>query len=177
MESVHELFDRLYRDMRPELMRLAGQGLRVRGLGLAEDVVDEAYLRLWDTLTSGDIPEEPEEWLRRRVRTRARNQRRKTLTSWRQERPSGLLLSEDTWPGDAIGPTDPYPPLDFETAEFRADFDAAVRALPDEERDVFILTELRGLSARAAAGVVGTSPDTAERRAEAAHTFIRKELT
>lgn len=165
MESAHEWYDRLYRSERPELLRLARQ--RLRRWGRPEDVVDDVFLRLWDMLLDGVVPESPEEWLREKVAHRARNQRRAEVTRWRRETPVGLMYDEEY---------DRYPPLDLDTLEFRRDFDAAVRALPEPERDAFILTELRGLSARAASGYLGTSPDTAERRAGAAHTLIRKEL-
>lgn len=68
------------------------------------------------------------------------------------------------------------PPLTVDAYEFQQDFDRAVRDLDDEERDAFILTELRGLSERAAADVLDISQPTVHRRAEAARTNVRKEL-
>jgi len=48
--------------------------------------------------------------------------------------------------------------------------------LNGEERDAWILTELRGLTVREAADVLGTSFKTIHRRAEAARNYMQKEL-
>ena len=61
--------------------------------------------------------------------------------------------------------------------DFREAFDDALRALPRDERDAYILTELRGLSAREAEGVLGTSYRTIHRRAESARLQVREEIT
>ena len=68
-------------------------------------------------------------------------------------------------------------PMTLERAEFHVDFDRALRGLPAPERDAFILTELRGLSVRDAADALGGHYRTVARRAEAARTLIRKELS
>ncbi len=60
--------------------------------------------------------------------------------------------------------------------DFREAFDGALRALPGDEQEAFILTELRGLSSREAEGVLGTSYRTIHRRAENARLTVRKEL-
>lgn len=66
--------------------------------------------------------------------------------------------------------------ITYEDHDFAQGFDAAVRDLDDVERDAFILTELRGLSDIEAAGVLGTSRPTVQRRREAARHNIREEL-
>ena len=68
------------------------------------------------------------------------------------------------------------PALTVDTYEFQKDFDSAIRDLDDEERDAFIVTELRGLPEREAAEVLGTSQPTVHRRAEAARNYIREEI-
>jgi RNA polymerase sigma factor (sigma-70 family) len=65
----------------------------------------------------------------------------------------------------------------YEDATFAQDFDAALRGLEEPERDVFILTDLRGLSQRAAGAVLGVSQPTVQARADAARALIREELT
>lgn len=59
---------------------------------------------------------------------------------------------------------------------FTADFDAALRALPAEERDAFILYQLRGVSQYEAASLLDIPADTVVSRAERAASMIRKEL-
>lgn len=63
-----------------------------------------------------------------------------------------------------------------ERYDFREAFDSALRALPGDERDAYILTELRGLTSRAAADVLGTSRMTTHRRAENARLHVREEI-
>lgn len=67
--------------------------------------------------------------------------------------------------------------LTLADVEFRSDFDRALRALPAEERDALILTDLRGLNQREAADVLETSQPTVHRRAETARTFISQEVS
>jgi RNA polymerase sigma-70 factor (ECF subfamily) len=69
-----------------------------------------------------------------------------------------------------------YPPLSIEDVEFRCDFDRAVRELPEDAREAFILTELRGLTVREAAPIIGVHLDTVARRAEAARARIRSSI-
>jgi RNA polymerase sigma-70 factor (ECF subfamily) len=64
----------------------------------------------------------------------------------------------------------------IEDVRFHADFDRAVRVLPEPERDAFILTDLRGLTQREAADVLDTSQMTTQRRAERARQTIREEI-
>jgi RNA polymerase sigma factor (sigma-70 family) len=63
-----------------------------------------------------------------------------------------------------------------EREEFTEAFDGALRALPEDERDAFILTDLRGLTSREAAGVLDTSHMTIHRRAESARLTVREEI-
>jgi RNA polymerase sigma factor (sigma-70 family) len=67
-------------------------------------------------------------------------------------------------------------PLTYAEHRFTADFDTAIRALEDETRDAFILTELRGLTTREAGDVLDTSHTTVRRRAEAARLTVRREI-
>lgn len=72
------------------------------------------------------------------------------------------------------GIADSFPSI--ETAMFRADFDRAFRRLPREEAEAFTTTELRGLTQREAADVLGVNQATVSRRAETARETLRKEL-
>lgn len=68
------------------------------------------------------------------------------------------------------------PFLGVDQASLPSDFNAAVRGLPEPERDAFILTELRGLTVREAAEVMDTSKSSVDRLAQSALTTIREEL-
>lgn len=172
-ENIHAKFDTLYREHRAELTKLARRRLRLRTPGLAEDVVDEAFMRLWD---EAEWPEDPLAWLEEKVANEARNERRDTILRWNRETPAGSM--EDI--AELIeGEQDmrPHPPDTIETAEFRSDLDAAVRETPDDQAQAFILTELRGLTVREAADVMASDKTTIARQAEAARTYIRRGLS
>ncbi|HEY5989773.1 MAG TPA: sigma-70 family RNA polymerase sigma factor [Streptosporangiaceae bacterium] len=76
---------------------------------------------------------------------------------------------------DQLGTRKSY--LTTNLATFPSDFDDAVRALPALDRDVLILTELRGLTVREAATVMGLSKSSADRCAQAAIRRVRKEVS
>lgn len=65
----------------------------------------------------------------------------------------------------------------IEGAMFRADFDRAFRQLPKEQAEAFALIELRGLTERETAEVLGIPRTTIQRRCEAARTHLQKELS
>lgn len=74
----------------------------------------------------------------------------------------------DDWPQ--------FQTYDFEDSDFAAEFDRAVRVLDPIPRDAFILAELRGLTSREIAPLIGVSHTTAAAHRELATTSIRKEL-
>jgi RNA polymerase sigma factor (sigma-70 family) len=88
--------------------------------------------------------------------------------SWEQ------LVGED---GTGLDGLAQFQTMSPEDAFFGDAFDQAVRDLDPDPRDAFILGELRGLPAREAAPILGTSFSTAARHRAAATTYIRKELT
>lgn len=90
----------------------------------------------------------------------------------RGEIPAGLLRETD--PLGAL--LDARAVSDFDAAVFSAEFDSGVRALEDDSRDAYILTEIRGLTRREAADVLSTYPMSVQRRAEQARAQIREEL-
>lgn len=65
---------------------------------------------------------------------------------------------------------------EYHDPTFAPEFDSIVRGLPEAEREVFILTELRGLTVREVEDVTGLSKSSAHRLDAAARTRIRKEL-
>lgn len=69
-------------------------------------------------------------------------------------------------------------PLTIEQAEFRADFDMAVRNIPVElDRQAFLLTTVRGLSYREAAHILDMSDQSVRHHAERARHEIKEALS
>lgn len=156
--SLELLYDRTYDDAR----RVAA---KVIGEAGAEDVAMEAMVRAGQMLEDGVPLEEVGELVTVIAYGLAVDEYR------RGESPAGLGMD------DQLGALlDARAVSDFEAAEFDVLFDSGVRALEDEQRDAFILTDLRGLTVREAAGVLRTSYPTVHRRAEVARTLLREEL-
>lgn len=66
--------------------------------------------------------------------------------------------------------------MTIDGAIFASDFDRALRGLPDDQRDAFILNELRGLTNYETAIHLGISPSTVAHRVALGKDALRKEL-
>lgn len=148
-------YEELWLRARP---RLEGQLRRRLGRTLAQDIADEAFDRLQ---RRGQQPTPANLW------AHARDAERDILRDAAKQ--DFLAEQAGILDGRAI-PT-------IEGAMFRADFDRAFRALPEEQRIAFALTELRGLTERETADVLGVNQSTVNRRCEAARTYLQKELS
>jgi DNA-directed RNA polymerase specialized sigma24 family protein len=122
----------------------------------AQDVVDEAFARLRDDATPESL------WLTA-IHAGQELTRAQSRQHYLQEQ-AGLLT------GLAVGGTD-------KLAIIRADFDRAFRLLPRAQQEAFALTELRGLTERETAEVLGIPQSTVNWRCEAARAYLREELS
>lgn len=145
----------------PEIKRAALRALRDNDA--AEDVTARSFLRLAERLTAGYAAENVEGLLVRIAERLTIDEQRSAYT---RPVPSGLAPVE---PG-----TNGF--LNESLANFHDEFDAALRALPDEQRDAFILIHLRGLTVREAATTLDASRSSVFDHSEAAITFFREEL-
>ena len=66
--------------------------------------------------------------------------------------------------------------MTIEGAIFASDFDRALRGLTEDERDAFIINELRGLTNYESALHLGIPPSTVAYRVDRAKSTLRKEL-
>lgn len=146
-------YEELWLQERP---RLEAHLRRRLSLADAQDVADESFARLKGTNASpGQL------W------QTAWNVEQELLRAERRQQ--HLKDQADILNGRAI-PT-------IETAILRADFDRAFRRLPRRQQEAFALVELRGLSEKEAAGVLGVPKSTVNWRCEAARAFLREELS
>lgn len=97
--------------------------------------------------------------------------------SYRDERKDVSWESAVGIDGTGLDHLPQFQTYDFEDASFAADFDRALRDLDPSPQAAFIAGELRGLTSREAAAVLGVSHTTANARRELATSDIRKELT
>jgi RNA polymerase sigma-70 factor (ECF subfamily) len=154
-------FDALVRREYPRLAELAYVMLRHRAD--AEDVVQEVLLGVWRQRERFDF-EDPTPYLVRAVRNRVISRRRRRVTEWRW-----LQLHPRQ-------PSEVPPVIHLERDELLRDVQAAVRALPERRREIFVLHRVNGLSYAQIASVLGISVKTVENQMGRALDRLRKAL-
>jgi RNA polymerase sigma-70 factor, ECF subfamily len=132
----------------------------------AEDVAQEAFVRLWDRRTSWRRRDTLRPVLYRIARNLALNERRR-WTIFRR------------WAGRYAQPErDPSPtPLEHaETRDLEAAAARAIEALPERRREIFLLVRYSQMSYREAAEVLGISPQTVANQMSQAMQQLRELL-
>lgn len=159
--DLDQRFDALVRREYPRLAELAYVMLQHRAD--AEDVVQEVLLGVWRHRERIDF-DDPAPYLVRAVRNRVLSRRRQRGTEWRW-----LRLHPHQ-------PSSTPPATRLEHDELLRDFDAAVRALPERRREIFVLHRVNGLSYAQIASVLGISVKTVENQMGRALDRLRKAL-
>ncbi len=150
------------------LLRLTGERTR------AEDLTQETFLRL----VKGAAGWEPRAAVRTWLYTIARNlaadaARRQVFraTEWLD-----APAADGERPRYAPAATGPAPDQAAEAAELRPRLEAALAALPAEQREVFLLREHAGLSFAEIAGATGVNENTVKSRMRYALLALRQRL-
>jgi RNA polymerase sigma-70 factor (ECF subfamily) len=164
------LFEILMRRHNQRLYRVARA--IVKDDSEAEDVMQEAYVNAYTHLYQFEERAQFSTWLTRiavhealaRVRKRAR------LTE----------LDEDEGAGDqamaGLGTIGRTPEQQASNAELRTLLEAAVEALPQGYRVVFVLREIEGLNTAETADSLGVTEETVKTRLHRARALLREEL-
>ena len=124
----------------------------------AEDVMQEAFLRVWERWNLVQSLASPTGYVYRTAMNVFRMRRRRALTASR--RMARRLLPKD----------------DVEAAEARTDLDRALAALSARQRAAVVLTELLDFSSSEAASVMGVSPANARKLAQQGRDGLRRAL-
>lgn len=166
---VQDVFDVLYRERWAETVARARKILR--GRSDPADVAATAFTRLWAELTSGREGV-PLERLRSLTDTLAHAEEQRSRREWErvgyvlddsvEGAPTMAVIISGTHAASLAMLTVSSP--DYDTLQFRAAHDDAVRALSPKQRDAYILTELRGLSTVEAASVLDVSQQAVSKR-------------
>ena len=157
-------FESLFRALHPPLIRFAGS--LGESAAVADDLVQEAFVRLWDRRARLDPARSVRALLYRTVRNLALNQMRDHAS--RQEKLAGLAA-------DAPSPV-LQPDALAEAAGTQARLHAWVDALPDRQREALRLTRFEGLSHEEAAEVMGVSPRTVNNHLVRALRTLRHQM-
>jgi len=144
----------------------------VRDEAEAEDVMQQAYVNAYAHLRQFDRRASFATWLTRIAVNEAIARAR------RQGRYVSMEPDHDR-PAESIGPTDtltPDPEMQTYAGELRVLLEAAVDALPDGAREVFVLREVQGLSTLETADVLGIREDAVKSRLSRAKLALRRDL-
>ena len=143
----------------------------VDGVDAAEDVAQRAFLRVWDVRRALRADGAARAVLYRAARNLALNERRDHRTRLR-------LLADRARDGDPAGAGAPArSPLDLLVAdEVRDAVAAAIAALPERRREVFVLARYHGMSYGEIADVLELSPQTVANTMSAALASLRRAL-
>ena len=163
-DAFRQLFDALYGPLR----RLAWS--LVRDDAHAEDLVQEAFVRLWDRRASMDPDVPLRAWLYRTVRNLALNARRDHATRAR--------LLDDPVARDTAAVARPAPtPEDLSLdREMSRQVATLVQDLPPRQREALLLSRVEGLSHAEVASTMGCAPRTVNNHLVAALNTLRRRL-
>ncbi|HVU16069.1 MAG TPA: RNA polymerase sigma factor [Candidatus Didemnitutus sp.] len=165
MEASHETasWKEWFAEHGPRLLLCARQWTRT--LADAEDVVQEAFVRYWRHQRG--LPGNPKALLLVSVRRAAFDLARRTLRRQaREENSDGGLEDRQGL----------FAPLPGEGDERRREIEAALRRLPDEQREVLVLKIWQERTFDEIGGILEISPNTAASRYRYALAALRQQL-
>lgn len=122
---------------------------------LAQDVVQDVFVHLWDKRAQLDIRESVSAFLYRAVRNRAQD----VAKHERAQHRLGEVFREQQESDDRA--QDQSGEIDFDSAEFRAALDAALGQLQPRTRDIFLMRAEQEMSYEEIAAALGITVSTA----------------
>lgn len=156
---AEETYEAVYQELAPKL-----QGFlyyRTKNVGTAADMVQESFLRLWENCRKVTA-EKAGPWLFRVADNLFLKSKEREKVArkyeWRQTGPALTYAS---------------PQEEMEEKEFQAQLEAALEALPDGAREVFLLNRMEGLKYREIAELLGISQKAVEKRMHRALVTLR----
>ncbi|MCE2902103.1 MAG: RNA polymerase sigma factor [Gemmatimonas sp.] len=162
--AFRQLFDQLYGPVRRYAASL------VRDEAVADDVVQEAFVRLWDRRARLEAATPPRAWLYRTVRNLALNLRRDAATRQR-------LLSDPAVAETAAVPRPVTSPDDEVVGrDLGAQLTVLIEALPRRQREALLLSRVEGLSHAEVAAAMDCAPRTVNNHLVAALSSLRRWL-
>lgn len=162
--AFRQLFDQLYGPVR----RYAGT--LVRDEATIEDLVQEAFVRLWDRREGLKKDTPLRAWLFRTVRNLALNLRRDTATRQR------LLADPAVFDSAATPRPAALPDADVSGHDLGSQLASLIDGLPPRQREALLLTRVEGLSHAEVAVTMGCAPRTVNNHLVAALGTLRRRL-
>jgi RNA polymerase sigma-70 factor, ECF subfamily len=175
MDNDTELFDSLYKEHYRVIYAYLLGNIRSRGgADTASDLVQETFLRAWRHLA--EVRRVPTErrlfWLLAIARNLLRDNHRRETVRVREEEP---LADNAKWENAQSAP-DSDPVQEVFAGETASALDAAIQNLPDDLREVLILTVMGELNSVEIGKILETPPGTIRWRLSQARCQIAKEM-
>ncbi|TXF90136.1 sigma-70 family RNA polymerase sigma factor [Neolewinella aurantiaca] len=154
------VYKSVYQDLAPKLRNFLYY--RTGNAENAGDIVQECFLRLWENCAKV-LPEKAGGWLFKVGENIFFKQKAREKVAlkyeWRQQGPEPVYAS---------------PQEELEEREFQAQLEAALEALPDGAREVFLMNRMDGLKYREIAELLGISQKAVEKRMHRALASLRE---
>ncbi|PEN10953.1 RNA polymerase subunit sigma-70 [Longibacter salinarum] len=166
-ESDRSAYEQVFREMYEPLVRYTCSITKSRAS--ASDIVQDVFVRLWETRSSLDPSQSLEAYLYRSVRNRAYNLHRNRRTRSDKEddvqsEPVGHL-SKPPAPDDAV-----------DARNLESHLETWISELPDRQREALELSRFQGLSHEDVAEVMEISPRTVNNHIVRALRSLRERI-
>jgi RNA polymerase sigma-70 factor (ECF subfamily) len=155
-----DAFERLYRG---HVGRVYALAVRLAGVGEADDLTQEVFIRAWSKLGTFKGEAQFGTWLHRLAVNHILS--RRTVLKKREERHAGETLLERI-----------FAPRQ-KTPGTRLDLEAALRMLPRRAREVFVLYDVEGYGHDEIAAALGVSVGTSKSQLHRARMLLREQLS
>ena len=170
MEFSEAQFRKYFRQMYPQL---AFYAVRLVGADDADDILQEAFIELWNHQQQMESEIHCKSFLYRVIYTRALNiiKHRKVTQDY-----SAAVKDVEIKRLGYYDPADSYDPSHLEDVDLHAIIDAAINELPDRGRQIFIMSYVHGMPNKDIANIMGISVRTVEVHIYRALKFLRSRL-
>ena len=166
-DGDRDAFEAVFRNLHDPLVGYAGRFLPPNDGEAAADVVQDAFVRIWEGRERLDPERSLKALLYQTVRNLALNRARNARTR------ASLLAERYEVPVQAS----PAPDEVIEMDRLRSNLEEWIEALPDRQREALRLSRFEGLDHREIAEVMGCSPRTVNNHLVKALRTIRERLS
>jgi len=170
MDFSEATFRNYFRQMYPQL---AFYAVRLVGDDDAEDILQEAFIELWNHQQQIDSESHCKSFLYRVIYTRALNviKHRKVTLDY-----TAAVKDVELKRLGYYDPADSYDTTYLERTELHAVIEAAINELPDKGRQIFMMSYVHGMRSKEIAHVMGISVRTVEVHIYRSLKFLRSRL-
>jgi len=163
-----QLVDHLFRHEAGKMIAVLTRIFGLHNLELAEDVVQESFLKALQSWKYGQLPENPSGWLMQVAKNR-------TIDILRRSRKESIGLADDIHEieGNPIGEF--FHTDEIADSQLRMIFTCVHPALKEEDQLALVLKTVSGFSVQEIARALVTNESTIQKRLYRAKEFIKKE--